>query len=42
VGRKGLTPEQRKVGVLKAIGSPKTPTPLKEGLKKYAKKQGWL
>lgn len=31
-----------KKAVLAAIESPKTPPHLKEGLKKYAKKQGWL
>jgi len=31
-----------KAACLASIASPKTPKPLKEGLKKYAKKRGWL
>lgn len=31
-----------KKAVMKAIKSPKTPKPLKEGLKKFAKKKGWV
>jgi len=42
VARKKLTLEQRKKGILASIRSPKTPKQLKEGLKKYAKKKGWL
>lgn len=40
--RKGLTPAQRKKGVLASIRSPKTPVHLKAGLRKYAKRKGWI
>jgi len=37
-----LTKAERKEGVLKSLESRKTPPQLKRGLRKWAKKVGWL
>ena len=37
-----LSVEQQKKATLASLKSPRTPKPLKEGLRKYARKRKWI
>jgi len=40
--KRKMSPRVHKKGVLKALRSPRTPRRLKAGLRKYARKRGWI